>query len=460
MTHQVLGQSIERWTREFPLLNDLMACREVTWINTTRAPSRQVLDDVGLSASDIDDAADRLKRFSPLIMELFPETKPTAGIIESPLTAVPDLQHVLGRRYGRTLPGGLWAKLDSELPIGGSIKARGGIYAVLKHAEDLALDAGLLSYSDDYRKLACPAMRSFFSGYKIAVGSTGNLGLSIGIMSAALGFDASVHMSADARQWKKEMLRRHGVHVHEYQDDYSAAVAAGRQQAASDRRAYFIDDEHSTTLFLGYAVAARRLAGQLQACEITVNASNPLMVYLPCGVGGSPGGVTYGLKTIYGDNVHCIFVEPTHCPSMLLGVYTGRHDAVSVQDFGIDNITAADGLACARPSSFVGRAAGRLVDAFCTVEDDELFRIEATLHHSDGIDIEPSSAAGFACPWRLLDETTYRRQSGLDGQTARHATHVVWVTGGSMVPRDEMTSYINRGRELLRQTPEGHRRTR
>lgn len=449
MTHQVLGKSIGQWTQEFPLLNDLMECREVSWFNTKRVPCQQAIIDVGLTKADIDDAADRLKRFSPLIKELFPETKSTEGIIESPLVAVPDHRDALGRRYGADLPGQLWAKLDSELPISGSIKARGGIYEVLKHAEDLAIQAGLLTYEDDYRKLASPAMRSFFNGYTIAVGSTGNLGLSIGIMSAALGFDASVHMSADARQWKKDKLRAHGVHVYEYQDDYSVAVAAGRKQSAGDPKAYFVDDENSPTLFLGYAVAARRLAGQLNAYDVRVDEANPLFVYLPCGVGGSPGGVAFGLKTVFGDNVHCIFVEPTHCPSMLLGVYTGRNNEVSVQDFGIDNITAADGLACGRPSQFVGKAMGRLIDGFCTVEDDELFRIEATLHDTAGIDIEPSSAAGFACPWRVLADAQYHQQIGLDEEAVIHATHLAWITGGSMVPREEMASYIAKGEQLL-----------
>ncbi|MCI1210918.1 D-serine ammonia-lyase [Bifidobacterium tibiigranuli] len=449
MKQQISGKSVEQWVSESPLLRDIMDCREVTWFNANHVSFREAAPDVGMTTADIDDAAARLKRFAPLIAELFPATKSTAGIIESPLVAVPNQQETLGKRYGQRLPGQLWAKLDSELPISGSIKARGGIYEVLKHAEDLAIGAGLLSQTDDYRKLASEKLRKFFSGYRIAVGSTGNLGLSIGIMSAALGFDASVHMSADARQWKKDKLRSHGVHVHEYQNDYSAAVAAGRKESANDPKAYFVDDENSPTLFLGYAVAARRLAGELQTYDVKVDESNPLFVYLPCGVGGSPGGVVFGLKSTFGDSVRCIFVEPTHCPSMLLGVYTGLNDRVSVQDFGIDNVTAADGLACGRPSHFVGKAMRRVVDGFCTIDDDELFRIEANLHDSTGIDIEPSSAAGFACPWRVLASAQYREETGFDDAAMSRSTHLAWVTGGSMVPRNEMAAYIARGERLL-----------
>lgn len=449
MNELIHGKTAAQWTSDLPLLKELMQEQETTWFNDQVLPAKDGIERVGLTVTDVDDAADRLKRFAPLIMELFPATASSMGIIESPLVAVPGLASALGNRYGQRLPGQLWAKLDSELPISGSIKARGGIYEVLKHAEDLAIDAGLLTIDDDYRKLATPAMKKFFSQYKIAVGSTGNLGLSIGIMSAALGFDASVHMSADARQWKKDKLRANGVHVYEYQSDYSVAVASGRKEAQSDPMAYFIDDENSTTLFLGYAVAGRRLAGQLRTYDVRVDQDNPLFVYLPCGVGGSPGGVAFGLKTVFGDAVHCIFAEPTHCPSMFLGTYTGLHDEVSVQDFGIDNVTAADGLACGRPSRFVGKAMQGLVDGFLTIDDDELFRIEASLHDASGIDIEPSAAAGFVGPWRVLSDREYIRKIGLDDASMARATHIAWCTGGSMVPRDEMSDYIAKGESLL-----------
>lgn len=444
-----LNRPLEEWIAEFPLVQDMVELRETTWFNPHTKPVADALPEVGLTADDIADAAARLKRFAPYIAEVFPAARASGGIIESPLVAIPGTQARLADHYGTPLPGQLWAKLDSELPISGSIKARGGIYEVLQHAESLALEHGLITLDDDYRKLNTSEARELFGKYKVAVGSTGNLGLSIGIMSAKLGFQASVHMSSDARQWKKDKLREHGVTVIEYDSDYSVAVAAGREEAASDPMNYFVDDENSVSLFLGYAVAGRRLAGQFITHDITVDADHPLFAYLPCGVGGGPGGVAFGLKSMFGDNVHCIFAEPTHSPCMMLGVYTGEHDNISVQHFGIDNVTAADGLAVGRPSGFVGRRLEHLLSGYYTVDDDELFRLIAMLHEEDGIDIEPSAAAGLPGPWRVMANTDFRERFGLDDDVMRRSTHLAWATGGSMVPRAEMAGYIARGTELL-----------
>ena len=447
----ILGRTLESWYTRYPLIRDLVALQETTWFNPGVASVAQAIGDVGLTAADVADASARLTRFASYLQRAFPETRDSGGIIESDIVPLPHLQQQLGERYNQVLNGTLWLKRDSHLPISGSIKARGGIYEVLKHAEDLALAGNLLSLEDDYALLDSEKARAFFGQYKIAVGSTGNLGMSIGIMGAALGFQVTVHMSADARQWKKDKLRAHGVTVVEYASDYSVAVAQGRKQAEADPSCHFVDDENSVNLFLGYSVAAERLKHQLAAANIRVDAQHPLFVYLPCGVGGAPGGVAFGLKLAFGDAVHCVFAEPTHSPCMLLGVYTGLHDEVSVQDFGIDNVTAADGLAVGRASGFVGKAMQRLLDGFYTVSDAEMYCLLALMERHEGQRLEPSALAGVPGIARVQADPAYLARAGLNRQAMAQATHLVWATGGNMVPGEEMEAYLAKGRELLTQ---------
>jgi D-serine dehydratase len=447
----IARKSVEQLKENDPLIKNLVELKETTWFNPGVRPTKEALVDVGLTAADVDDAIARLARFAPYIARVFPQTSEASGIIESEIRSVPRLQETLSAKCENELPGQLWLKLDSHLPISGSIKARGGIYEVLKHAEDLALAEGLLTWGADYSKLDSDAFHAFFGRYRIAVGSTGNLGLSIGIMGATLGFKVTVHMSADARQWKKDKLRSHGVTVVEHASDYSAAVGEGRKQAEQDPTCHFVDDENSKNLFLGYAVAASRLGPQLAAAGIVVDAQHPMFVYLPCGVGGGPGGVAFGLKLLFGDAVHCIFAEPTHSPCMLLGVYTGLHDEVSVQDFGIDNLTVADGLAVGRPSGFVGKAMQRLVDGYYTVSDKELYALLALVEQTENIRLEPSALAGVPGIARVLEQNQdqYRMRTHMNPNVLANATHLAWATGGSMVPEKEMANYLAKGLEAL-----------
>ncbi|WP_447871443.1 D-serine ammonia-lyase [Serratia fonticola] len=433
---------IENLVVKFPLVQRLMDLEAVTWFNPNTTTLAEGLPYVGLTQKDVAEAEARLQRFAPYLCLAFPETQQTNGIIESEVVAIPAMQGALAQRYEQAIAGKMWLKKDSHLPISGSIKARGGIYEVLTHAEKLAIEAGMLSVDDDYSILFSDKFRQFFRQYSIAVGSTGNLGMSIGIMSAKLGFSVSVHMSADARAWKKRKLREHGVNVVEYEQDYGVAVAQGRKQAESDPRCFFIDDENSQTLFLGYAVAGSRLKKQFAQMNIQVDQDHPLFVYLPCGVGGGPGGVAFGLKLAFGDHVHCIFAEPTHSPCMLLGIHTGLHDHIAVQDLGIDNVTAADGLAVGRASGFVGRAMERLLDGFYTLSDQEMYDLLGLLAAEEGIQLEPSALAGMAGPARVCADPHYLDHHQIDAQRIANATHLVWATGGGMVPEEEMAKYL------------------
>ncbi|CDK68055.1 TPA: D-serine ammonia-lyase [Morganella morganii] len=438
--------NIEKLIADYPLVQKLIDLKQVAWFNPGVTTTEAGLPYVGLTLEDVKDAQARLSRFAPYLMEAFPETQVMQGIIESEAVAIPEMQAALAARYQTPLTGKMYLKKDSHLPISGSIKARGGIYEVLTHAEKLALEAGLLSTGDDYAVLFSDKFRQFFSQYRIAVGSTGNLGMSIGIMSAKLGFSVSVHMSADARQWKKDKLRSHGVNVVEYEQDYSIAVEQGRKEAEKDPSCFFIDDENSSTLFLGYAVAGLRLKTQFAEKGITVDEQHPLFVYLPCGVGGGPGGVAFGLKLAFGDAVHCFFAEPTHSPCMLLGVHTGLHDAISVQEIGIDNITAADGLAVGRASGFVGRAMERLIDGYYTIDDAEMYNLLGLLDQTEAIRLEPSALAGMPGCVHVTRNLAYLQAESLTPERMANATHLVWATGGGMVPEDEMQKYLSQAK--------------
>ncbi|APX06504.1 D-serine ammonia-lyase [Vibrio campbellii] len=427
---------------EFPLVERLIGLEEVVWFNPNITTLEEGLPYVGLGAANIKDASERLKRFAPYLMKAFPETAASNGIIESNVVEIDKMKSCLEAQYGTQILGRLMLKKDSHLPISGSIKARGGIYEVLTHAEKLVIEAGLLSESDDYSKLFSEEFRQFFQQYSIAVGSTGNLGMSIGIMSAKLGFSVSVHMSADAREWKKNKLRSHGVNVVEYEQDYGVAVEQGRKEAEKDPTCFFIDDENSQTLFLGYSVAGERLKQQFDDMGIIVDAEHPLFVYLPCGVGGGPGGVAFGLKMAFGDHVHCIFAEPTHSPCMLLGVHTGLHDDIAVQDLGIDNITAADGLAVGRASGFVGRAMERLLDGYYTMTDERMYHHLGELSEQEDIRLEPSALAGMMGAVHVSQDQVYQARMQFSEDKMKNAIHLVWATGGGMVPEAEMSAYL------------------
>lgn len=447
MKNSVRARPIATWISQYPLLATMMRGEPVTWFNPAVVPLAQSLGDIDLDASHVADASARLRRFAPYLIEVFPELCSTRGIIESEVVRVDAFAHQIAKSHGLERAPHLFVKKDSHLPVAGSVKARGGIYEVLAHAERLVMGAGFLNALDDYRILAQPACRAFFNRHKVAVGSTGNLGMSIGIAAAALGFEATVHMSANARQWKKDKLRSHGVRVVEHTGDYGQAVRQGRREAGNDPSCYFVDDENSRALFLGYAVAGERLKSQFDAAGLTVDSAHPLFVYLPCGVGGAPGGITFGLKLAFGDHVHCIFAEPTQSPCMLIGVYTGLHDEVAVQDFGISNLTAADGLAVGRPSGFVGRSMQRMIDGYYTLTDDEMYSLLYIMERSENLRLEPSALAGALGVARVLRENQgYRERMGIGNEALSNAHHLIWATGGGMVPDEEFAAYLSAGK--------------
>ena len=436
------------------LEGQIRQARPTLWLNphlpdpaADRLPPPQP---AGLGLADTRAAAQRLQRFAGLLADLFPELRCREGLVESALVATPRLQRALGLAPEQ---GELWVKTDHELPVAGSIKARGGFHEVLQHAEALALQAGLIEAGSDYRVLGQSGARALFARHQVAVGSTGNLGLSIGVMASALGFRAVVHMSADAKQWKKDRLRQRGVEVVEHRGDYEKAVAAGRAQAASQPQCHFVDDERSESLLLGYSAAALHLSDQLQEQGRRVDAQHPLFVYLPCGVGGAPAGIAFGLRELLGPHVHCFFAEPVQSPCFMLQMMAAPGAHPSVYELGLNNQTEADGLAVPRASLLAAGLMRERVSGVFTVADATLFEhLVLALDQAD-LRIEPSAAAGFSGPGHLLGSAAGRAWLAARGLLSRlpNATHIVWTTGGLLLPEMDYSRFVQRGRLSLGQ---------
>ncbi|MHC1788432.1 D-serine ammonia-lyase [Solidesulfovibrio sp.] len=415
----------------------LRAGQPVFFANPGRVPIASAVASLAVTRADIAAARERLEWFAPLLAGLFPELVPTGGLVESALLPAPVLER---RLKAAGLPAGdrVFVKTDHALPVVGSVKARGGLYAVLAVAEELALAAGLLrGRQDDCRRLAEPAARDFFSGHTLSVGSTGNLGLSIGIFGRALGFGVTVHMSAEARAWKKAMLRRVGATVVEHPGDYAAACSVAREEAARSPRLHFIDDENSLDLLLGYAVAGLRLPQQLAACRIAISPEHPLCLHLPCGVGGAPGGIALGARLTLGDVALAFCVEPTKAPALLLGLATGRHGGVSAAEYDLTGRTVADGLAVSRPSDLVCRLMVPVLDGVHTVGDAAMLGHVAEAWNDEALRLEPSAAAALAGPLAVC-------RAKLPALAGRPATHICWATGGSLLPDAEFAALLAR----------------
>lgn len=439
---------LDQWKKEIPEIKKMMDYEPIFWSNNDYKGIEEANKVSRYGKADIRDAEARLQRFAPYFAENFECTRENNGLIESIITAIPHFKHFLEEHYGVRIPGEMYLKRDDLLPIAGTIKARGAIYEVLKHAETLAIEAGILSgYDDDYRKFGTQAFKDFFSQYKIMVGTTGNLGISVGIMGVSLGFEVIIHMSYDAKEWKKQYLREHGVKVIEHKTNFTEAVNQGRAESDADPKSYFVDDEHSVDLFLGYTVAACRLKRQLEEENIVVDQEHPLFVFSPCGIGGSPGGTAFGLKQIYGDNVHCFFAQPTHMPSMLVGLLTKQYSKVSVMDIDIDAKTNMDGLAVPRTSGFVAELMSHYFNGGITISEEDQKLLLTKMVDLEDIYLEPAALAGTIGPAMLFDTKEgreYLKTYHLEDKM-QNATYIAWATGGSMVPKADMDDFYQQG---------------
>ena len=86
-----------------------------------------------------------------------------------------------------------------------------------------------------------------------------------------------------------------------------------------------------------------------------------------------------------------------------------------------------------------------LLDGCFTINDDKLYPYLAKLADVENLYIEPSACASFTGPGHVLSAEGYLIKNNLKDKL-RSATHILWATGGSMVPEAEMEAYYKMGK--------------
>ena len=82
----------------------------------------------------------------------------------------------------------------------------------------------------------------------------------------------------------------------------------------------------------------------------------------------------------------------------------------------------------------------------CSFSDQTTYDMLGWLAQEEGIRLEPSALAGMAGPQRVCASVSYQQMHGFSAEQLRNATHLVWATGGGMVPEEEMNQYLAKGR--------------
>ena len=77
-----------------------------------------------------------------------------------------------------------------------------------------------------------------------------------------------------------------------------------------------------------------------------------------------------------------------------------------------------------------------------TFNDSDMMEDVVRLYETEKIGLEPSAAAGFT----IMDQALGNLAADFSLKTANH---IVWATGGSMVPQEDMDHYLEVGREEL-----------
>jgi threonine dehydratase len=230
------------------------------------------------------------------------------------------------------------------------------------------------------------------SGAALMCASAGNFGQAMAYACCARGVPLTVYAAEQANPLKIARMRAMGARVVLAGEDFDAAKALAREEAAREG-ARFVEDsrdleptEGAGTIALEWLAFPERLDALL----------------VPLGNGALLAGIATVIKERRPE-IRIVAVGATGAPAMIESLQSGgvvRHDRIN---------TIADGIGVRVPVPEALADLRGLVDDLILVSDDAILRAMRLLHRHAGMVAEPSGAAGLAAlvqePARFAGQT-------------------------------------------------------
>ena len=81
LNQEIQGKPLAQWMEEYPIMQEIADLQETAWINPGRLPFAEAMKACPLTMADVQDASDRLDRFTDYFKVAFPETQAAGGIL-------------------------------------------------------------------------------------------------------------------------------------------------------------------------------------------------------------------------------------------------------------------------------------------------------------------------------------------------------------------------------------------
>ena len=326
------------------------------------------------------------------------------GYVPTPLTEAPDLAAGLG--VGR-----LFVKDESARFDLGAFKFLGASWAGFLAVARRSGYAGPAGLDGLRAHLADSGV-----GLALVTATDGNHGLAVARTARLLGIAVRVYVPKPVPRVATKRISAEGALVTVVGDDYDAAVAAARADAAADGAALLVQDtgwpgyeEVPAWIVAGYETLFAELDAQL----LQAGAPVPALVSVPVGVGSlAQAAVAHYRRAALpaAARPRLMSAEPDTAACVLASLAAGS--VVSVPT----GATVMNGLNCGTPSSLAWPYIRGGMDAAIAVDDAAAAAAAAALAAA-GVTAGPSGAAALAALRAALTGTgaaSRRRDLGLD----------------------------------------------